>query len=202
MLPSPPSPTESARLKSSEDVIDLRSQALERWAEDATNSEVAGKYWAPALGEPEAEAQPSTALVNKAASETSMTAVTPGPGRRYAFHSRGPGRKGAGRGRLGLGGARSPFWRDDRRHRATLSAHAIRRRRTPTTTWLRLVENLHRIEQPEHIGGLLTTTARRESLQLLRAGKYHSGADQMLANMPIGTCLTRTPGLSPKNGKP
>ena len=33
-------------------------------------------------------------------------------------------------------------------------------------------------------GGWLATTARRESLQLLRrAGKYHSGADQMLANM-------------------
>lgn len=52
------------------------------------------------------------------------------------------------------------------------------------TTWLRLVENLHRIEQPERVGGWLATTARRESLQLLRrASKYHSGADQMLANM-------------------
>jgi RNA polymerase sigma factor (sigma-70 family) len=53
------------------------------------------------------------------------------------------------------------------------------------TTWLRLVENLHRIEQPERVGGWLATTARRESLQILRrASKYHSGADQMLANMP------------------
>jgi RNA polymerase sigma factor (sigma-70 family) len=53
------------------------------------------------------------------------------------------------------------------------------------TTWLRLVENLHRIEQPERVGGWLATTARRESLQLLkRAAKYHSGADQMLANLP------------------
>ena len=53
------------------------------------------------------------------------------------------------------------------------------------TTWLRLVENLHRIEQPERVGGWLATTARRESLQLLkRASKYHSGADQMLVNMP------------------
>lgn len=51
-------------------------------------------------------------------------------------------------------------------------------------TWLRLVENLHKIEQPERVGGWLATTARRESLQLLRRGsKYHSGADQMLANM-------------------
>jgi len=53
------------------------------------------------------------------------------------------------------------------------------------TTWLRLVENLHRIEQPERVGGWLATTARRESLQLLkRASKYRSGADEMLANMP------------------
>jgi RNA polymerase sigma factor (sigma-70 family) len=53
------------------------------------------------------------------------------------------------------------------------------------TTWLRLVENLHRIEQPERVGGWLATTARRESLQLIRrAAKYTSGADQMLANMP------------------
>jgi RNA polymerase sigma factor (sigma-70 family) len=53
------------------------------------------------------------------------------------------------------------------------------------TTWLRLVENLHKIEQPERVGGWLATTARRESLQLLRrASKYRSGADQMLANLP------------------
>jgi RNA polymerase sigma factor (sigma-70 family) len=52
------------------------------------------------------------------------------------------------------------------------------------TTWLRLVANLHKIEQPERIGGWLATTARRESLQLLRqASKYHGGADEMLANM-------------------
>jgi RNA polymerase sigma factor (sigma-70 family) len=55
------------------------------------------------------------------------------------------------------------------------------------TTWLRLVENIHRVEQPERIGGWLATTARRESLQLVkRAARYHPGADQMLANMPDG----------------
>jgi RNA polymerase sigma factor (sigma-70 family) len=53
------------------------------------------------------------------------------------------------------------------------------------TTWLRLVENLHRIEQPERVGGWLATTARRESLQILRrASKYRSGADDMIANTP------------------
>jgi RNA polymerase sigma factor (sigma-70 family) len=53
------------------------------------------------------------------------------------------------------------------------------------TTWLRLVENIHRVEQPERVGGWLATTARRESLQLVRrAARYHTGAEQMLANMP------------------
>lgn len=53
------------------------------------------------------------------------------------------------------------------------------------TTWLKLVENFDRIEQPERIGGWLATTARRESLQLLRkASKYNTGADQIMANMP------------------
>jgi len=53
------------------------------------------------------------------------------------------------------------------------------------TTWLRLVENLHRIEQPERVGGWLATTASRQSLQMLkRASRYTTGADQMLANLP------------------
>jgi RNA polymerase sigma factor (sigma-70 family) len=36
------------------------------------------------------------------------------------------------------------------------------------TTWLRLVENLDRIQQPERVGAWLATTARRESLRILR----------------------------------
>jgi len=36
------------------------------------------------------------------------------------------------------------------------------------TTWLRLVENLDRIEQPDRVGAWLATTARRESLRVLR----------------------------------
>jgi RNA polymerase sigma factor (sigma-70 family) len=38
------------------------------------------------------------------------------------------------------------------------------------TTWLRLVENLHRIRQPERVGAWLAVTARRESLRVLRVG--------------------------------
>lgn len=53
------------------------------------------------------------------------------------------------------------------------------------TTWLRLVENVERIERPESVGGWLATTARRESLRLLnRAARFRLGADQLLDNMP------------------
>jgi RNA polymerase sigma factor (sigma-70 family) len=34
------------------------------------------------------------------------------------------------------------------------------------TTWLRLVENIDRIEQPERLGAWLATTSRRESLRI------------------------------------
>jgi RNA polymerase sigma factor (sigma-70 family) len=37
-------------------------------------------------------------------------------------------------------------------------------------TWLRLVENLGRINDPDRLAGWLATTARRECLQLLRKG--------------------------------
>jgi RNA polymerase sigma factor (sigma-70 family) len=35
------------------------------------------------------------------------------------------------------------------------------------TTWLRLAENIHRIQQPERLGGWLATTAARECLRIL-----------------------------------
>jgi RNA polymerase sigma factor (sigma-70 family) len=35
-------------------------------------------------------------------------------------------------------------------------------------TWLRMVENIDRLQQPERIGGWLATTAKRESLRLVR----------------------------------
>src|ERR1700736_5759838 len=46
------------------------------------------------------------------------------------------------------------------------------------TTWLRLVEHLDRIEQPERVGAWLATTARRESLRVLRmAGRQIPNGD-------------------------
>ena len=48
------------------------------------------------------------------------------------------------------------------------------------TTWLRLVENLDRIQQPERVGAWLATTARRESLRILRlSGRQVPTGDDM-----------------------
>jgi RNA polymerase sigma factor (sigma-70 family) len=47
------------------------------------------------------------------------------------------------------------------------------------TTWLRLVENLDRIEQPERIGGWLATTSRRESLRIATRAAMVSVSDEM-----------------------
>ena len=45
------------------------------------------------------------------------------------------------------------------------------------TTWLRLVENLDRIEQPERIGAWLATTSRRESLRIATRQTAVSASD-------------------------
>lgn len=59
------------------------------------------------------------------------------------------------------------------------------------TTWLRLVENLGRIQQPERVGAWLATTARRESLRVLRlAGRQ----------IPAGDDLDSAPDPTPTTG--
>lgn len=47
------------------------------------------------------------------------------------------------------------------------------------TTWLRLVEHLDKIQQPDRVGAWLATTARHESLRVLRMGgrQVPNGAD-------------------------
>ena len=45
------------------------------------------------------------------------------------------------------------------------------------TTWLRLVEHLDRLRDPEHVGGWLATTARHEALRVLRRGGRESSQD-------------------------
>ena len=54
------------------------------------------------------------------------------------------------------------------------------------TTWLRLVENLDRIEDPERLGGWLATTARRECLLVIKRGRREPA-------IPIDDVLDRLP---------
>src|SRR5688500_13058276 len=49
------------------------------------------------------------------------------------------------------------------------------------TTWLRLVQNLHTIRDPERLAGWLTVTASRESLAVLRRASRHA---PMVADTP------------------
>jgi RNA polymerase sigma factor (sigma-70 family) len=52
-------------------------------------------------------------------------------------------------------------------------------------TWLRLVEHLDRINDPERLAGWLATTARRECLQLLRKlGRERPASEETLLNVP------------------
>jgi RNA polymerase sigma factor (sigma-70 family) len=53
------------------------------------------------------------------------------------------------------------------------------------TTWLRLVENLDRIQDPERVGAWLATTARRECLRLIRlAGRELPTDDEWTLDRP------------------
>ncbi len=54
------------------------------------------------------------------------------------------------------------------------------------TTWLRLVEHLGAINDPDRLGAWLATTARRESLRLVgkRKREQQDGADDELAVVP------------------
>ena len=55
-------------------------------------------------------------------------------------------------------------WGVARRHRLSQSDAAD----VSQTTWLRLVEHIDRIQDPERVGGWLATTARHEALRVLR----------------------------------
>lgn len=56
------------------------------------------------------------------------------------------------------------IWATARAHRLSPAGAAD----VAQTTWLRLVENLDRIKEPERLGGWLATTARRECLRHIR----------------------------------
>ena len=60
------------------------------------------------------------------------------------------------------------------------------------TTWLRLLENLGRIDQPEALPGWLGTTARREAVNMLRRHAREVPTDEQVvpavdANTPKST---------------
>jgi DNA-directed RNA polymerase specialized sigma24 family protein len=58
------------------------------------------------------------------------------------------------------------------------------------TTWLRLVENLDRIREPDRLGAWLATTARRESLRVIRRGAREHATDEAdLFEMPADESL-------------
>jgi RNA polymerase sigma factor (sigma-70 family) len=65
---------------------------------------------------------------------------------------------------------------------ATARAHRLSRddaADVAQTTWLRLVENLDRIRDPERLGAWLATTARHESLRVIRRGARERPTDEV-----------------------
>jgi RNA polymerase sigma factor (sigma-70 family) len=52
------------------------------------------------------------------------------------------------------------------------------------TTWLRLVENLGSLREPDRVGSWLVTTARRECLRLLRTSGRETPADVIDLDLP------------------
>lgn len=64
---------------------------------------------------------------------------------------------------------------------ATARAHRLSRddaADVAQTTWLRLVEHLDRIREPERLGAWLATTARHESLRVIRRGSREQPSDE------------------------
>ena len=52
-------------------------------------------------------------------------------------------------------------------------------------TWLRLVENLHRLTDPTRLGAWLTTTAKRECLRLIRRRNREIGTPEEFFNAVV-----------------
>ena len=52
------------------------------------------------------------------------------------------------------------------------------------TTWLRLVENIGKVQQPERVGSWLATTAHRECLRLIRMRSRLSFDEDSLSQLP------------------
>ena len=78
---------------------------------------------------------------------------------------------------------------------ATARAHRLSRddaADVAQTTWLRLVEHLDRIREPEKLGAWLATTARHESLRVIRRGAREQPSDESdLFEAPVDDMLDR-----------
>jgi RNA polymerase sigma factor (sigma-70 family) len=87
---------------------------------------------------------------------------------------------------------------------ATARAHRLSRADAADvvqTTWLRLVEHLDRIRQPEALGAWLATTARNESLRLIRRGDRERPVDEPdLFEAPSNETLERQLLSSERDG--
>ena len=64
------------------------------------------------------------------------------------------------------------------------------------TTWLRLVEHLDRIRDPEHVGGWLATTARHECLRIIRRSNRELPDDTLDSDLdPAGEPVPTPEGV-------
>jgi RNA polymerase sigma factor (sigma-70 family) len=87
---------------------------------------------------------------------------------------------------------------------ATARAHRLARddaADVAQTTWLRLVENLDRIREPDRIGAWLATTARHESLRVIRRGAREQPVDDAdLFEAPDDDAIERILGDPARDG--
>ena len=72
------------------------------------------------------------------------------------------------------------LWSIARSHRLGTEAAAD----VVQTCWLRLLENLGRIKEPERLGAWLATTARHECLRVLRRSQREEPTDDTLLDRP------------------
>jgi RNA polymerase sigma factor (sigma-70 family) len=82
------------------------------------------------------------------------------------------------------------LWATARAHRLNTADSA----EVVQTTWLRLVEHLDRIREPERLGAWLATTARHEALRLIRRGAREFAASDVVEldrrlDTPVGGAI-------------
>lgn len=79
-------------------------------------------------------------------------------------------------------------WATTRAHRLSIADASD----VAQTTWLRLVENLDRINDPERLGAWLATTARRECLRQIRLrGREIATSEESLFDAPSEDAVDR-----------